>query len=207
MKHYLNDLSNPNLWNMGRFDYALAIIKNIFILIKQIFLNPFFLFLSSLWLKDHNESKVIHLFCVILAILFFISDIAININIFLFVVNFSSFFSKSGYLIFCDELDLLFLWQNKTYLLIDTYNQIYGIFLLTGDFNAEDIQPCLSQFLFEYDTTNLNNGKTCFRSKRKPSCIHLFITNSSRVFKIYQQWQQGCLTFIKWLLQVIKLLS
>ena len=103
MKHYyLNDLSNPNLWNVGRFDYALAIIKNIFLFIKQIFLNPFFLFPTSLWLKDHNESKVIHLFCVILAILFFISDIAININIFLFVVNFSSFFSKSGYLIFCD---------------------------------------------------------------------------------------------------------
>ena len=102
MKHYLNDLSNPNLWNVGRFDYALAIIKNIFLFIKQIFLNPFFLFPTSLWLKDHDESKVIHLFCVILAILFFISDIAININIFLFVVNFSSFFSKSGYLIFCD---------------------------------------------------------------------------------------------------------
>ena len=49
----------------------------------------------------------------------------------------------------------MFLWQNKTYLLIDTYHQIYGTFLLTGDFNAEDIQPCLSQFLFEYDTTNL----------------------------------------------------
>ena len=45
MKHYyLNDLSNPNLWNVGRFDYALAIIKNIFLFMKQIFLHPFFSF-------------------------------------------------------------------------------------------------------------------------------------------------------------------
>ena len=43
MKHYyLNDLSNPNLWNVGRFDYALAIIKNIFLFVKQIFLHLFF---------------------------------------------------------------------------------------------------------------------------------------------------------------------
>ena len=85
MKHYyLNDLSNPNLWNVGRFDYALAIIKNIFLFVKQIFLQPFIcLFPASLWLKDHNENKAICLFCVILAILILkVSDIAININIF-----------------------------------------------------------------------------------------------------------------------------
>ena len=49
MKHYyLNDFSNPNLWNIGWFDYALAIIKNIFLFIKQIFLHLFFLFCSTL---------------------------------------------------------------------------------------------------------------------------------------------------------------
>ena len=32
MKHYyLNDLSHPNLWNIGGFDYVLAIIKNLLI--------------------------------------------------------------------------------------------------------------------------------------------------------------------------------
>ena len=38
---YLNDLSNPNLWNIGRFDYVLAIIKNIFLFTKKIFLDFF----------------------------------------------------------------------------------------------------------------------------------------------------------------------
>ena len=42
MKHYyLTDLSNPNLWNVGGFDYALGIIKIIFLSIKQLFLHFF----------------------------------------------------------------------------------------------------------------------------------------------------------------------
>ena len=64
---------------------------------------------------------------------------------------------------------------------IDTYHQIYDKFLLTGDFNAEDAEPCLSQFLFEY-VINLVNEKTCFKSKTNPSCIDLSITSSSNSF-------------------------
>ena len=37
---------------------------------------------------------------------------------------------------------------------IDTYHQIYDKFLLNRDFNAEDTEPCLSQFLFEYEANN-----------------------------------------------------
>ena len=72
MRHYyLNDLSNLNLSNAGGFDYTLAIIKNVFLFIKQIFLHLFFP--ASLSLKDYNENNAIHLFCVILATLFFFS--------------------------------------------------------------------------------------------------------------------------------------
>ena len=67
LKHYyLNDLSDSNLLNVGRFDYALAIIKNIFLFIKQIFIHPFLFSFSCFTLKDHNENKAIRLFCVIL---------------------------------------------------------------------------------------------------------------------------------------------
>ena len=69
--YYLNDLSNPNLSNVGGFDNTLAIIKNVFLFIKQIFLHLFFP--APLTLKDYNENKAIHLFCVILATLFFFS--------------------------------------------------------------------------------------------------------------------------------------
>ena len=35
------------------------------------------------------------------------------------------------------------------------YNQSYDKFLLIGDFNAEDTEPCLSQFLYQYDAKNI----------------------------------------------------
>ena len=67
MKHcYLNDLSKPNLWNVGRFDYALVIIKNIFLFVKQIFLHPFFLFLLY---SDWRTTMKIRLFaCFVLSL-------------------------------------------------------------------------------------------------------------------------------------------
>ena len=73
----------------------LAIIKNIFLFIKQIFLHLCFFFCffvfcffcafvfsASLWLKDHNENKAIRLFCGILTILFFLSLILQLISFF-----------------------------------------------------------------------------------------------------------------------------
>ena len=85
MKHYyLNDLSNPNLWNVGRFDYALAIIKNIFLFVKQIFLH-LFCPPAFFWLMDHNENKAIRLICVILTILFFISLILLLTSTFFYL--------------------------------------------------------------------------------------------------------------------------
>ena len=45
MKHYyLHNLSNRNLWNIGESGYALAIEKNVFLFIKQIFLHLFSFF-------------------------------------------------------------------------------------------------------------------------------------------------------------------
>ena len=51
---------------------------------------------------------------------------------------------------------LLFNYLGKV---IAVYHQSYDKFLLIGDFNAEDAEPCLSQFLFEYD------AKTLFQKK------------------------------------------
>ena len=62
--YYFNDLSNPNLENIGGFDYVL---------------------LASPWMKDHSENNAVCLFCVILAILFFFSPILPLISIFVFV--------------------------------------------------------------------------------------------------------------------------
>ena len=81
---------------------------------------------------------------------------------------------------------------------IDTYHQIYDRFLLTGYYSDEDAEPCLPQFLFEYDANYLVN---VLKPKITPNSADFFITNSSNSFQNTSTMTQGCLTFIKWLLQ------
>ena len=66
---------------------------------------------------------------------------------------------------------------------IDVYHQTYHQFLLIGDFNVEDTEQCLLQFLFLYDAKKNVSEKTCFESKDNPGCIDLFINNSPNSFQ------------------------
>ena len=65
---------------------------------------------------------------------------------------------------------------------LDKYSH-YDKFLLIGDFNAEDSEPILSQFLSIYNAKNIVKSKTCFKSIENPSCIDLFITNKPMSFQ------------------------
>ena len=65
---------------------------------------------------------------------------------------------------------------------LDLYNQHYDKFLLIGDFNSEDTEQHLSQFLYEHGSKTLVKAKTCFKNPENPSCIDLLITNSSHSF-------------------------
>ena len=65
---------------------------------------------------------------------------------------------------------------------LDLYNDYYDKFLLAGDFNAEENEPCLNSFLSQYDAKNLVKDKTCFKSAANPSCIDLLLTNSPKSF-------------------------
>ena len=65
---------------------------------------------------------------------------------------------------------------------LDIYNNFYDKYLLTGDFNAEEIEPCLSSFRYQYNAKNLVKENTCFKNPHNPSCIDLFITNSRNSF-------------------------
>ena len=66
---------------------------------------------------------------------------------------------------------------------IDKYSS-YDNFILAGDFNAEEWEPCLkSSFMFEYDIYCLVKDKTCFKNPDNPSCIDLFITNNKYSFR------------------------
>ena len=66
---------------------------------------------------------------------------------------------------------------------LDIYSEHYEKFILTGDFNAEDKEPILNNFLYQYDAKNIVKDKTCFKSIENPSCIDLIITNSRNSFQ------------------------
>ena len=55
--------------------------------------------------------------------------------------------------------------------------------MLVGDFKAEESEPCLSQFLYEYNTKNIVKENTCFNNALNPSCIDLFTTKNPLSFQ------------------------
>ena len=57
---------------------------------------------------------------------------------------------------------------------LDTYSN-YDNVLLAWDFNVEDDELCLSNFLNQYDLYNLVKVGTCFKNCSKPASIDLFL--------------------------------
>ena len=45
---------------------------------------------------------------------------------------------------------------------LDKYSKHYDKFMLVGDFNTEESKPYLSQFLYEYNAKNIDQGKHLF---------------------------------------------
>ena len=43
---------------------------------------------------------------------------------------------------------------------VDKYSKHYDKFMLVGDFNAEESEPCLSQLLYEYNAMNIVKKNT-----------------------------------------------
>ena len=87
---------------------------------------------------------------------------------------------------------------------LDLYNDYYDNFLLAGDFNAEENEPCLNLFLSQYDAKNLVKDKTCFKSAANPSCIDLLLTNSPKSFQNTTVFSTGLSDFHKMALTVLK---
>ena len=85
------------------------------------------------------------------------------------------------------------------------YSQDYERFLLIGDFNAEDTEPCLSEFLYEHNSENIVKDKTCFKSLNNPSCIDLFLTNFPSSFQNTCTITTGLSDFHKMVITVTKM--
>ena len=87
---------------------------------------------------------------------------------------------------------------------LDTYRQTFDKFLLAGDFNIEETDAIMSEFLFKNDSKNLVQQKTCFKSTNNPSCIDLFVTNSPRSFQNTITFASGLSDFHKMILTILK---
>ena len=83
------------------------------------------------------------------------------------------------------------------------YSKFYERFMLLGDFNAEESEPCLSQFLFEMNAKNIVKEPTCYKSLSNPSCIDLVITNSSSSFQNTKAISTGLSDFRKMVITVL----
>ena len=68
--------------------------------------------------------------------------------------------------------------------MLDKYSK-HDKFMLVGDFNAEESEPCLSHFLYEYNPKNIVKENICFKNILNRSCIDLFITNRPLSFQKY----------------------
>ena len=87
---------------------------------------------------------------------------------------------------------------------LDQYLKTYEKFLLLGDFNAEDTEPILSEFLEQYETKNIMKNKTCFKNLDRPTYTDLFLTNSPHSFQNTMAISTGLSDFHKMIITVLK---
>ncbi len=88
-------------------------------------------------------------------------------------------------------------------LALDQYSN-YDKFLLAGDFNLEEEEDVLHDFLLERDAKCLVKEPTCFKNPDNPSCIDLFLTNSYRSFQNTTTVATGLSDFHKMAVTVMK---
>ena len=67
--------------------------------------------------------------------------------------------------------------------MLDKYSKHYDKFMLVGNFNAEESEPYLSQFLYDYNGKNIAKENTCLKNSWNPSCIAPFIIDNPLSFQ------------------------
>ena len=75
---------------------------------------------------------------------------------------------------------------------------------MLGDFNAEDTEPILPEFLEQYKAKNIMKNKTCFKNPDRTTCIDLFLTNSPHSFQNTITISTGLSDFYKIIIIVLK---
>ena len=88
---------------------------------------------------------------------------------------------------------------------LENYVTKYDKFILAGDFNAEEKEIIMSNFLGTYGLKSLVKENTCFKSIDNPSCIDLILTNSYNSFQHTAVLSTGLSDCHKMVLTVLKI--
>ena len=75
---------------------------------------------------------------------------------------------------------------------------------MQGDFNVEDTEPSLSEFLEQYEAKNIIKNKTCIKNPDRPTCIDLFLANNPHHFQNTMTKSTGFFDFHKMIIMVLK---
>ena len=86
---------------------------------------------------------------------------------------------------------------------LDVYSN-YNNFLIVGDFNVQEDESCIQDFMNEYNAINLVKESTCFKNLESPSCIDLFVTNSGNIFQNTTTVSTGLSDLHKMIIKVLK---
>ena len=87
---------------------------------------------------------------------------------------------------------------------LDTHSRKYENTLIMGDFNVEPDNTNVKAFCNQYKLEALNKEVTCFENVDKPSCIDLFLTNSSKCFENCLTLYKGLSDFHKTIVTIMK---
>ena len=86
---------------------------------------------------------------------------------------------------------------------LEFYSSKYESFCLIGDFNCEPKDGIISDFMDNYDLSNLVKSPTCFKSD-SPRCIDLILTNRKRSFQNTVTVHTGLSDFHAMIVTVLK---
>ena len=66
---------------------------------------------------------------------------------------------------------------------LEKYQSKYDKYVLVGDFNREETEPVLDNFMVDFGLNNIVKDKTCYKNRDNPKCIDLILTNKRRMFQ------------------------
>ena len=87
---------------------------------------------------------------------------------------------------------------------MDRFAAQYDKVLLGGDFNVQETETCIDNFIYQNHLTNIVKDKTCFKNPNNPTSIDLFLTNFPNSFQNTSVLLTGLSDFHKMAVTVFK---